>query len=391
MPLISCQFSGFRLPHALAIVLLVAGTATANGATWFVSPRGADTPGCGTTKGTHACRTIQYALSKRASNGDVIKIASAVYAENIRISASITLAGNRNDKAIIDGGRLDTAVLVKAGTTVSLSNLIIRHGFTRKVGGGILNHGDLTLLRTVVTKNAAVSNGESSGQGGAIYNTGALTLIQSTLSKNRATEGGGIFNLGEVRVSSSTLSGNNSESYGAGIESFGNLAIVNSTFANNTAIYGAGIYTVATTAISNSTFSGNSAIIGGGIYNAQPQAQVTVQNTISAGNIASYSSPDCAGTITSRDYNLIGDVSDCSINLAPHDITGVSADLGPLADNGGPTHTQALLSDSPAIDAGNPDGCKNNNGQLLTADQRVFPRPSPQQGPCDIGSYELQQ
>jgi hypothetical protein len=53
--------------------------------------------------------------------------------------------------------------------------------------------------------------------------------------------------------------------------------------------------------------------------------------------------------------------------------------LGPLADNGGPTLTLALLPGSPAIDA----------GDTLAApptDQRGFPRPY---GPAaDIGAYE---
>ena len=43
----------------------------------------------------------------------------------------------------------------------------------------------------------------------------------------------------------------------------------------------------------------------------------------------------------------------------------------------------SLLAASPAIDAGNPDGCVGRDG-LLVADQRGLPR----QGRCDIGSYE---
>ena len=35
-------------------------------------------------------------------------------------------------------------------------------------------------------------------------------------------------------------------------------------------------------------------------------------------------------------------------------LVGVDPELGPLADNGGPTDTMALLAGSPAINAGNP-------------------------------------
>ena len=67
------------------------------------------------------------------------------------------------------------------------------------------------------------------------------------------------------------------------------------------------------------------------------------------------------------------------------DITHADPHLGPLQDNGGPTYTQALLSGSPAINAGNPAGCSGKAG-ILTADQRGSPRV----GRCDIGAYEIQ-
>jgi hypothetical protein len=53
--------------------------------------------------------------------------------------------------------------------------------------------------------------------------------------------------------------------------------------------------------------------------------------------------------------------------------------LGPLANNGGPTLTMALLPGSPAIDAG-------NTSLAPATDQRGFPRPA---GPAaDIGAFE---
>ena len=56
--------------------------------------------------------------------------------------------------------------------------------------------------------------------------------------------------------------------------------------------------------------------------------------------------------------------------------------MGPLADNGGPTQTMALLPGSPAIDAGSnaliPSG--------VTTDQRGYARIN--NGTVDIGAYE---
>lgn len=65
----------------------------------------------------------------------------------------------------------------------------------------------------------------------------------------------------------------------------------------------------------------------------------------------------------------------------------------PLGDNGGPTLTHALLATSPAIDAGDPVGCADSQGNPLTVDQRGQPRPADGDGNgsavCDIGAYGL--
>jgi hypothetical protein len=94
---------------------------------------------------------------------------------------------------------------------------------------------------------------------------------------------------------------------------------------------------------------------------------------------------ECAGMINSVGNNLMT-IADCTVaGSAP--ILG-DAILGPLQNNGGPTQTHALLSGSPAIDAGNPGGCRDEFGALLTTDQRGFPRRA---AGCDIGAFELQQ
>ena len=57
--------------------------------------------------------------------------------------------------------------------------------------------------------------------------------------------------------------------------------------------------------------------------------------------------------------------------------------LGPLADNGGPTETHALLPGSPAINTAHTQGAP-------AVDQRGVPRPQPRGGAADIGAFELQ-
>lgn len=58
--------------------------------------------------------------------------------------------------------------------------------------------------------------------------------------------------------------------------------------------------------------------------------------------------------------------------------------LGPLANNGGPTQTMALLSGSPAIGLGVSAIC--NATPLSGLDQRGDPRPAA----CDSGAFQTQ-
>jgi hypothetical protein len=257
-------------------------------------------------------------------------------------------------------------------------------------GGGIYNHGTLAVRNSTLSGNSA-SLGY--GYGGGIYNDvfGTLTVTGSTLSGNSA-DGGGIWNSGALTVSNSTLSGNSAIYSGGGVENVGALTVSNSTLSGNSAIYsGGGIYTTLTNPVTltNVTLTANRAIVFGGgglyVYSGSP----LLDNTLIAGNFqgATGTTPDDVyGRLDpGGDYNLIGDGSGMFglSNGANGNLVG-SADnpidplLGPLADNGGPTLTHALLSGSPAIDAGTSDGAP-------PTDQRGVPRDNPP----DIGAYEV--
>jgi hypothetical protein len=154
-----------------------------------------------------------------------------------------------------------------------------------------------------------------------------------------------------------------------------NVNIVNSTISNNS---GAGIRVTPgtptdTLSIINSTITGHTT----GLSNS---GSLSLLNTIVANN----SVVDCFGTITSNGYNIDSDDS-CGLS-GTGDIPNANPLLGPLQDNGGPTLTYALLSGSPAIDAGNDVGAP-------TADQRGWDRPQDGDNDSidvtDIGAYEL--
>ena len=244
--------------------------------------------------------------------------------------------------------------------------------------------------------------------GAGVANIGALRLQRVAISGNHADYGAGVFNYPAsfLTISDSVVNGNSGlEAAGIRFDSGG--MVVNTTIAGNTAVsrpdrpgtesgFGAGIdargATPSTLTIVNSTIAGNSASKGGaGINVAQgyppfiigiPLAQsVLLRNTIVAGNSATAGSADCDSRgivrFRSRGHNLASDRT-CPFRL-PGDLPGTNPRLGPLASNGGPTDTLALLPGSPAINTGGSAGCP-------ATDQRGVPRPP---GHCDIGAFQF--
>src|SRR5262249_14792296 len=135
--------------------------------------------------------------------------------------------------------------------------------------------------------------------------------------------------------------------------------------------------------ISNTTLNGNSArLSSGGVYGLDPEY---FQNSILAFNVPS----NCGDAMMSDGYNMSSDVT-CKFHRNG-DRNNTDPKLGKLGNYGGPTQTIPLLLGSPAIDAGNPRGCRDGQGHLLKTDQRGKPRPDHEDsGGCDMGAYERQ-
>ncbi len=353
--------------------------------------------------------------------------------------AVIGMGSDRGDTLITTGGAAGRVFHISPAAILSLENLTLNNGtatsgyiggaihnnqatlnvsncqilHSRAVsGGGISNVvGTLTITDSFLSGNSAVTD-----TGGGIYNSGGtVNIVNSVISLNYASsDGGGIYTAanGIVNISSSTVKENTATDAGGGLyNNDGTIDITSSTFSGNLAGDGAGggIYSGSFQAIlniSNSTFSGNSAATaGGGIGNlggtltaahitvygnssntgggiANGEGMITLKNSIIAGNtINSAVGPDCFGTITTAEYNLIGDDADCTISSGTGNLLNTNPQLGPLQGNGGPTFTHALLDGSPAIDSG-------TNIGVAATDQRGFPRIS--NGTTDIGAYEFQ-
>jgi hypothetical protein len=372
----------------MALFLAIASTALAS-TTWYVNGvSGSDSNNC--ISALTACKTIGHAISL-VSSGDSIMVAAATYAENLTIGVSLRIVGSGARTTIVDGGGVNTVVTISnTKAHVSLSNVTVRAGHAPQ-GGGMYNNGTLTVSNSTLSGNSALG---PVGSGGGIQNNGTLTINNSTLSGNTARGtasggfGGGISNAGTATISNTTFTSNSvsgvfGAGFGGGIGNGGTATISNSTFTgNNATAWGGGIGNEGNLTINNSTISGNQGSDGG---IANYYGTTTLQNSIAANN----SGGDCGFTITSNGYNLSSDGS-CNFNNTG-DLNNTDPKLGPLQNNGGPTQTMALLSGSPAIDAGNPSGCTNGRGRLLKTDQRGKPRPDKEDtGGCDMGAYESQ-
>ncbi len=243
---------------------------------------------------------------------------------------------------------------------------------------------------TAEVSGVTIRGGTGDPDGGGIYNSGILTLSSSTVSLNYAPgvtgRGGGIANIGTMTINNSTISSNVADYAGGGIANGGNLTINNSTISPNSAgVAGGGIANGLLVTINNTTMSGNSAFggFGGGIFD-DPAAFihfVTLKNTL----LSNGTGGNCGGSpVISAGYNLSIDASCASGLTGTGDLNSTGpAMLGPLAYNGGPTQTHALLSGSPAVDVGS---CTDSNLNPVTADQRGVARP--QGAACDIGAFE---
>ena len=374
----------------LALFLALVPTALAS-TTWYVDGvNGSDSNNC--MSATTACKTIGHAISLAAS-GDSVMIAAATYTENLLINVNLKLIGSGATKTIIDGGGISTVIsIVNTAANVTLSKVTISNGVSA-FGGGIYNEGTLTVNSSTISGNTAADS-FGYAYGGGIYSFGTLVINNSTLSGNfasasfKSAAGGAIYSTGALAINNSTLNGNGASGHlgggGGGIAiATGTAKISNSTLSGNG---GGGISNAGTVTINNSTLSGNvtrNSSGGGGISNV---GTATLQNTIVAN---SPRGGNCYGAMTSDGYNLSSDGTCTFSNTG--DLNNAHPKLGTLGNYGGPTQTIPLLSGSPAIDAGNPSGCTDNQGHLLKTDQRGQPRPDKEDTVgCDMGAYESQ-
>lgn len=290
-------------------------------------------------------------LTQNHATGDGGALHADGFSMKVTIQNSI-LSGNIADD---DGGGI---YVEDTGDVLTISDTTITGNQAGRSGGGIYFYDpdhDILIQRTTISGNTAAS------LGGGIYlysfDSGGLTIDSSTISGNTATKGGGLFLYGidtsALLIQNSTISGNHATATGGG--------------------GGVYLYNVSVPATFNFTTVANNDNVGITLHNGT----VTLDNTIVADNGVT----DASGSGTFVvDYSLVEGPTTTTLTAGPGAKFATDPQLGPLANNGGPTQTQRPAPSSPVVNAADP-------AATTTVDQRGQTRPYA--GRSDMGAVEL--
>jgi CSLREA domain-containing protein len=308
---------------------------------------------------------------------DYISGSITLVADLPKITEEVSISGPRADELSIDGSFLYRIFQVELGgvdpqppynDTFRVSDLTLEKGATN-----------------------------SSGRGAAIHIRFATAFVSDChLALNRARNGGAItVDWGTLHVRRSAFFENSATSIGGAILVHASQAhIVNSTFyANHAEFAGEALYNasndeaglvVSRTTVNNSTLVNNRTPSHGTIADDDLEGTLQIQNSILQ---TGPTGGACVGEIISSGYNISDDQT-CGFTEVG-DMENTDALLEAWGYNGGSTPNFAPTSISPAVDGGDPDGCRDSFLYNISVDQRGEPRANSAEDPCDIGSIEL--
>jgi hypothetical protein len=296
--------------------------------------------------------SLRQAFVAAAANSgpDAIHFSPALNGRTITLGSEILV--NDSGDLTVDASNLASGLTIDGGPG---TNRILSKGPTE---------ASLTLRRLTLTGGNGAGAGFN-GFGGAILDLGVglLALTECTLVGNTASRGGAI-DTGAggghgLHLTQCTLSGNTAISSGGAISCGLLLSLTHCTISANTVTggsQGGGGVSTNVTFLTHNIVAGNSAP-------ANPNGA----------DVSAFGTVRLTGTniIQFLDNSFPNDTSNGSISTA-------DPLLGPLANNGGPTKTHALLPGSPAINSA--------NDSSNTSDQRGFPIAFIP----DIGAFEAQ-
>ena len=360
--------------------------------------------------------------------GGAINVLGALYMTDSTVSGTTATADATEISATSYGGAIYAAAAYLTGSVVDGADITVSttSAFGGFLGGGIFGFYGMVLDHSRVSGvTAHVSAAKIAyAKGGGIASPNTIILTSSTVSGNSvhgtpgigasgqyvytsAIGGGGVYIMAIPRgatpassITDSTISGNSAICDGdAGQYTVGGggglgtwatkrLTITNSTISGNTSsLPGGGLYTRhgGSLGLANSTITDNQAPDAAGIADNGTEsgyADLEITSSIIAGNHLPGGAP-LAEIVTVHSITGSNDLI-ASANVAlPGDTLGGDPMLAPLADNGGPTMTHALLTGSPTIDAG-------SNPDALTSDQRGDGYLRVYGAAADIGAFESQ-
>ncbi|WP_025323329.1 choice-of-anchor Q domain-containing protein [Deferrisoma camini] len=357
--------------------------------------------------------TVTVTDTTMSNNTSTGSYGGAIRVEGTLNLSGSTLSGNTMPYAY---GHYGAAIYGGAGSTINITDTLLDNnaaGYAEAVRGAdnaTINITDSTISNTQAGRAVTGSSGSTinivrsqivDNLEGGVSSTGAgavLNVVDSTIDGNTGTavgsfsfSGAGIYSDGTVTITGSTISNNRIESTlgggggGAGVFIAGTATIVNATFSGNvnngTNSAGGAISSTDSGDLSlrNTTFHANQSTWTGG--HIASSGNVEMANTV-------FSAGDCdlTGAAVVSNGTNIDSGSTCG-SAAAGDLVNTDPQLGPLADNGGPTWTLLPQGGSPAIDAG-------DDGVCPATDQRGVSRPQDGDGDgtaaCDIGAVEVE-
>ncbi|HEY9808098.1 MAG TPA: DUF4347 domain-containing protein [Halomicronema sp.] len=344
-------------------------------------------------------------------------------------SLSVTGSTFTNNKGT-NGGAINSllgSLTVDKSTFINNDTTVGSGTNTNGYGGAIYTDGASALINdavggTIAIKNSVFDGNKGRGQGGAMFLFGYAPdtiVVEGTLIKNNQviaasngnSFGGGLrIGNGQYTITNTTFANNSSESQGGGLW-VGEISpgtITNTTFHGNKAVspsgtsgMGGGLLIASSNPVSivNTTIANNQAgAEGGGIAGG---TNITIKNTIVANNTANNSFGNKQNATDGKGFqaNPAPYFTDGGNNIQWPAITNNFNDgnitanvlqinplLGPLQDNGGGIPTVALLSGSPAIDAGTANGAPATSANGVSR-----PQDGDSNGTVlvDIGAYEV--
>jgi hypothetical protein len=307
------------------------------------------------------------------SQGGTLLIYNSTFTNNVANGGVAGVAGsgsgigftgqNGGSGAAVGGGvATDAAYFIASGNTfvtnvaAGAAGLVGNQGANSNPGDRGMNGGD--------------------AYGGAIYNRGVLLMTNCTLVANSAV-GGAAGNGGAGSTqgfgSRGGDGGDGGNGTGGAIENTYRITLIHCTFAGNKVLGGAAGQAGASGGLPDPGKPGRAGTQNGGAISNEGE-DISVANTILTGS----GGGNVRGVLTDLGGNISSDTTVLFTQSTSRG--GTDPGLTSLANNGGPTWTMALLTNSPAVDAA-----------VFFYSTATDQRSTNRVGSPDIGAFELTQ